>query len=111
MKAMNLHTEGLEDQLKGLAAENESPHVSNEDILSLPINLLRLKRSIKRRKKLSKDIDVQYHSIAIHLESLFRALCVKEGEELQPFCFQPKLETCCTYGTSLTHHALKKDST
>lgn len=89
MEAMNLRLERLEEQVRRLDMENESLHVTKEEIVSLPMNPLRPKRPAKSTKKLSEDVEVQCLCISIHWESFLSAWCVKAVEELQQFCCQP----------------------
>lgn len=69
MKATNLLAAHLGEQKKKLVAVNKSLRVSNEDIISLPMNRLCPKGSGKVTKKLREDIEVQYHGNAIAVKT------------------------------------------
>lgn len=47
MKSMTLHMEPLQEQNRKLAVENESIRFRKLEIIALPMNVSRLKRSVK----------------------------------------------------------------
>lgn len=88
MKAMSLHSELLNGQIRKLNAWNESLHVTKEEISSLPMNCLHLKQFSKAKKNLLSCLYFQYFGIAVHLECFFGSWFVHEVAEMQPLCLQ-----------------------
>lgn len=68
---------------KQLGVENESLYVTNEYIISHPMNSLRPKRSAEEIKNLSENKKLQYLCIYVHVDSYFKSWSVREAGDLQ----------------------------